>query len=75
MSDFFDDNEIERLLGVRKELPINWQARLRLRPRQELPQTRSSLIVRTDDGEFRIMMRQSTLNPLDFSVIFGLQAT
>src|SRR6266851_6266223 len=63
MSDFYDDNEIARLLGVRKELPINWQARLRLRARQELPQTRSSLIVRTQDGEFRIMMRQSTLNP------------
>ena len=73
MSDFYDDNEIARLLGVRKELPINWQARLRLRARQELPQTRSSLIVRTDDGEFRIMMRQSTLNPLDFSVILGVK--
>lgn len=74
MSEYLDDSEIERLRLERKPLPKNWQTRLRLKlVRQDLSQKRATLIVHGESGEFRIMIRQSTINPLDFSVILGFR--
>src|SRR5579859_2302818 len=74
MSVTFNDSEIDRLVRLKKPLPDNWQSRLRsLRFRQELSQKRATLIVRTGEGDFRIMIRQSTINPLDFSVVLGFK--
>src|SRR5579859_5715913 len=74
MSVSFSDSEIDHLVWLKKPLPDNWQYRLRnLRSKLELSQKRASLIVRTGEGDFRIMIRQSTINPLDFSVVLGFK--
>lgn len=70
----FQDSDIDRLVRMLKPLPENWRTRLHnLRPIHELSQKRASLIVNTNEGSFRIMVRQSTINPLDFSVILGFR--
>jgi hypothetical protein len=71
MSETVTDEEIARLLSVPKDLPSNWQTRLALldsRDRQGF--RRRELRVKSSEGDdFEIKCRQSTLNPLDFSVI------
>lgn len=72
----FDDSEIDRLIRARKELPANWQTRLRKLNRLKggYCQERSSLILgNIEGGEFRISVRRSTLNADDFSVILGFR--
>lgn len=74
MADFLNDAEIARLLAEPKILPRNWQARLRLRFRGEVSQKRAGLTVKSASGEsFRLMLRQSTINIRDFSVILGFR--
>jgi hypothetical protein len=70
MANWLNDEEITRLILVRKELPPNWEKRLRgLRPSKTLPQTRSNLLVTTSSGNFRITIRRNTILREDFSVI------
>src|SRR5579862_2084939 len=74
MGEIFSDSQIELLLQVRKQLPENWFARLqRLRLKPELSQRSAQLILRTDEGQFRIMLRESTVSRLDFSAILGFR--
>ena len=72
MEDFFDEAEIARLITVQKALPDNWEIRLRTRPRPELSQKRAILPVPTSAGESRVIVRESTINSRDFSVILAL---
>jgi hypothetical protein len=74
MSEHLDDSEIERLRLERKPLPKNWQTRLKPKLiRQDLSQKRATLLVHGESGDFRIMIRQSIINLLDFSVILGFR--
>lgn len=58
------------LLAEQKPLPDDYEARLHLRPRSG--QERSDLDVRTAGGNsFRIILRQSRFNALDFSAILA----
>jgi hypothetical protein len=71
MPDYVDDTEIERLISVPKPLPDTWEARLRTRPRPEVSQKRANLEIQTTAGLFTVMIRESTINALDFSVILA----
>ena len=67
----YSDTEIALLVVERKPLSQDWRARLRLRPKRghaecDLDCTGDS------GGEFRVILRQNTLNPLDFSAILAV---
>jgi len=71
MEDYIDDAEIVRLIAVKKPLPDNWEARLRTRLRPEWSQKKATLQIPTSAGEFTIIVRESTINIRDFSVILA----
>jgi hypothetical protein len=71
MEDYIDDAEIARLITVQKPLPDNWEVRLKTRPRPEWSQKKAILPIPTSVGEFTIIVRESTINSLDFSVILA----
>src|SRR4051794_14906097 len=67
------DGEIRELLNERKPLEVNWQTRLKTRPKSEVRFTHRELDVTGDAGhKFRVILRQNTLNILDFSIILTL---
>lgn len=66
------DNDILLLVAERKPLAQNWRANLR--PRAKLGHEESQLDCIGESGsEFRLILRQNTLNALDFSVILAVQ--
>lgn len=70
MAATYSDNEIAALIGERKPLPQDWRSRLRLRPKQGHDER--DLDFNGDDGsEFRLILRRSIVNSLDFSVILA----
>jgi hypothetical protein len=70
----FNDAEVTQLLSELKPLPSRWERRLlNLRAKRELSQRRSGLAVRGQTGEFEIKVRQSTIQPLDFSVVVAFR--
>ena len=70
----FTDAEVSQLINERKQLPRRWERRLlMLRPKKELSQRRSGLVIRGESGEFEIKVRQAADYPLDFSVIVAFR--
>lgn len=70
MADFLTDSEIDRLVQERKPLPEDYAKRMALR--QKRGHSEAELEVRGEDGsEFRIVVRRSHFNRLDFSVILA----
>ena len=68
----YSDDEIASLVRERKPLPDNWRARTILRPKRGHQE--AQLVVEGDAGnEFRVILRQSSNNPLDFSVILSVR--
>lgn len=70
MSEFLTDSQIRELLAERKPLPTDYMRRITPKPKrghkeQELDVTGKS------GSQFRLIVRQSMLNPLDFSVILA----
>jgi hypothetical protein len=64
------DEEIARLLAVKKPLPADFRRLLQLKPKRGHDER--ELETRSDDGsEFHLILRQSRLNRLDFSVILA----
>lgn len=73
MAAIYSDSEIAALVGERKPLPQDWRLRLRMRPKQGHDERDLDLI--GDNGtEFRLILRRSTVNSLDFSVILATRA-
>jgi hypothetical protein len=69
-SDVLSDAEIARLLNERKQLPATFPECVRLTPRQM--HLRYDVAAPGDDGgEFRLMLRQSQEDRLDFSAILA----
>lgn len=64
------DNEIVRLLAEQKLLPDGYRARIQTRPKRGHKE-RELDIVGEAKSEFRLILRQSEFNPLDFSVILA----
>lgn len=70
MADRYADDEIAELLAEPKPLPKNWHSLLRLKPKHG--HREAELTVQGDAGNvFRLIIRQSNFNVLDFSVILA----
>lgn len=68
----YSDNEIDCLLAERKPLPSGWRERARLRSKRGHSELEIEF-AGADGGEFRLVMRQSMINPRDFSVILAVK--
>ena len=72
MAVVFTDEEIDIFVSERKPLPTDWSAKVQPRPKRGHQERR--LAVPGESGsEFHIILRQSSLNPLDFSVILAVR--
>jgi len=72
MAGTYTDIEIKTLLEERKPLPHDWRSRIKLRPKRG--HSEQELNLRGDNGsEFRLILRQNNLNPLDFSIILAVR--
>jgi hypothetical protein len=66
----FNDAAITRLISESKPLPLDYRERIRIKPKRG--HSERELDVRgTGSSEFRLILRQSQFNPLDFSVILA----
>jgi hypothetical protein len=64
------DEEICALLTEQKSLPENWKTRLRVLPKTGFRHVQRELEIPGGNGKvFRIVLRQNTINTLDFSII------
>ena len=67
----YSDSEISSFVEERKPLSNDWRARLRRRVKRGHSESELSLTVESG-REFRIILRQNTVNQLDFSVILAV---
>ena len=72
MSRTYSDQEIKSIMEERKSLPVDWRDRIRLRPKRGHEEQHLEL---TGDAasEFRLILRQNKINPLDFSIILAVR--
>lgn len=68
----YSDQEIVVLLKERKPLPPDWRDRIRLRPKRGHDEQQLQLIGDAA-SEFRLILRQNKINPLDFSIILAVR--
>ena len=68
----FSDEDIASLVGERKPLIADWRDRLRLRPKRG-HEERDLDCTGELGSEFRVILRQSILNTLDFSAILAVR--
>lgn len=67
----YSDTEIARMIGERKPLPDSYRARIQLRNKRGHKER--ELDVTGDSGtQYRLILRQSDFNTLDFSVILAV---
>ena len=66
----YSDDEIRELLDEPKPLPDDHQARMQLRPKRGHKE-RSLTVQGTSGAEYLVILRQSSHNVLDFSVILA----
>ena len=72
MAVIYSDQEIESLVRERKPLPSNWRDRTRLQPKRGHHERQLDLTGDTGN-EFRLILRQSTINRFDFSIILAVR--
>ena len=72
MSADLSDAEIARLISEPKQLPPDWRSRLNMRPKRGHKEQQLDLIGESG-GEFRIILRLSNVNQLDFSAILAVR--
>jgi len=71
MGRHFSDQEITSLLGEKKPLPDDWQKRTKMRPKRGHKE-RDLEIDGISGGRYRLILRESEVNPLAFSVILAV---
>src|SRR3990172_9588464 len=64
------DNDIKRLLAEKKQLPADYREQIQTKPKRGHKE-RELDVIGEDKSEFRLILRQSDFNPLDFSVILA----
>ena len=70
MSAIFSDKDIAILIKEKKLLPTDYRTKIQVRPKRGHKER--ELDVKGSDGsDFRLIFRQSLLNPLDFSIILA----
>jgi len=67
----YSDLEIDNLIAESKPLPLNWQSRIQMRE-VSVHKTGNFDIQGVNNNNFRLILRQSRLNSLDFSIILGV---
>ena len=67
----YSDQEIGRLIQERKKLPGNYRSLIGLR-RKRGHKERELDLSGVEGNQFRLILRQSNFNPLDFSIILAL---
>lgn len=70
MSDILSDLDIDLLIKQIKPLSEDYRARIQVHPKRGHKERELDL-KGTDDSDFRLILRQSIFNPLDFSVILA----
>lgn len=72
MVDILSDQEIDLLIGEKKLLPDDYLAKIQVRPKRGHKER--DLDLKGEHGnDFRIILRQSIINPLDFSIILAFR--
>ncbi len=71
MAVIYTDNQIEGLVLERKPLPANWRDRTRMKAKRGHDEQHLDLTGTAGTG-FRLILRQSRINGLDFSVILAV---
>ncbi len=70
MAAIFSDQEIYHLIQERKPLPDDYRTKIQVRPK--LGHKERELDIKgADGGDYRLILRQSIFNPLDFSIILA----
>ncbi|MEA3360013.1 MAG: hypothetical protein U9R17_11500 [Thermodesulfobacteriota bacterium] len=70
MSAMLTDQDIALLIGEKKVLPADYRKKIQVHPKRGHKER--DLDVKGSDGsDFRLIVRQSLFNPLDFSIILG----
>jgi hypothetical protein len=70
MVDILSDQDIERLVKEKKSLPADYQGKIQVRPKRGHKE-RDMDIKGEDGNDFRLILRQSFINPLAFSAILA----
>ncbi len=70
MAEILSDNDITLLIDEKKPLPDDYQARVQIR-RKRGHKERELDITGEYGSDFRLILRQSTHNPMDFSIILA----
>lgn len=74
MAGRYSDAEIAALIQERKPLPADWRSKIRLRPKRG--HSEKQLDVTGGGGsEFQLILRQSKVNALDFSIILAMNVS
>lgn len=72
MADILSDQEIISLLAEKKPLPSDYRAKIQVRPKRGHKER--DLDIKGDNGnDFRVILRQSVFNALDFSIILAFR--
>lgn len=68
MVDIISDQDIKLLVNEKKSLPRDFRAKIQVQPKRGHKER--ELDIKGEDGnDFRLILRQSLFNPLDFSII------
>jgi hypothetical protein len=70
MDVILSDEEIERLLKEKKPLPKDYRQKIRVRPKRGHKESDLD-VISAEGNNFRIILRQSFFNTLDFSIILS----
>jgi len=70
MADILSDHDIELLLKEIKPLPKDYRSKIQIRPKRG-PKERELNVQGVNGSDFRLILRQSLVNPIDFSVILA----
>ena len=68
----YSDQDIASLIRERKPLPADWRNRISLRTKRGHKERHLDLVGETGN-EFRLILRQNSIDQLDFSVILAVQ--
>ena len=68
MADILNDHDIESLLKEIKPLPEDYRSKIQIRPKRGHKE-RELDVQGVNGSNFRLILRQSLINPIDFSVI------
>ena len=70
MADNLSDNDIKQLIDEKKPLPDDYRAKIQVRLKRGHKE-RELDVIGENGSDFRLILRQSIFNPLDFSIILA----